>query len=197
MLEAALKRVSALGTRPQTAPAPLADGAGVRVAEEPLLPVQSLRSARSQATDTAALTEWLGAATPTAANRFGGDAHLSCAWVEPRAWLLLGAAPAPPAAARHTLLITDLSDRHAAFRVSGGRAGELLAAALGGPAALEALRAGRCVRSKFAEEVEVFVQQFADAPADYRLLFDAGLAHYAADWLCDAARLLTETRERP
>ena len=81
-------------------------------------------------------------------------------------------------------MLTEVSQRQAAFRISGAQAPAILASAI---SLVDGLRPGRCGRTKFAEEADVFVQQLADA--DYRLLIDVGLSRYAADWLREAAEL--------
>lgn len=181
MSESTLQRASALGTRAGAAPAPLIDRTDLRLAEEPFLKILSLRTSRKETSAIDALTGSLGLPAPHAPNYCSGDAAWSCAWVEPRAWLLFGRdAVSAPAG----WLVTDLSDRFMALRASGTRAPQLLAAVVS-----VILQSGRCARTRFAEETEVFIQQLSDEP-DYRLLIDAGHARYAADCLLDAAHLL-------
>jgi heterotetrameric sarcosine oxidase gamma subunit len=178
-----LDAVSALGTGGGDAPAVAFDHHELRILEEPFLAVWSVR--RSRIAQPAFSGLKLGFNLPEAANRFTGDAQTSCAWIEPHAWLLLGV-DAMPEAPQH-FLIADVSDRSAVFRLSGPRAAELLAAAC--PAALPSvLGAGRCARTKFAEEADVFIQQLA--PQEFRLLIDVGLARFAARWLRESSTLL-------
>ena len=116
------------------------------------------------------------------ASRTAGDvaALLSqCAQVEPRAWLAIDREP--PRA--DGLQVVDVSARYAAFLISGNAAPDLFAAALSLPA--QSLKPGCCACTRFAEECEVFIQRLGEA--EYRLLIDAPLAHFAAQWIRDFA----------
>jgi heterotetrameric sarcosine oxidase gamma subunit len=173
---------------PGDVPTPLFGGGGLRIVEEPFLTVLSVRRSHAGSGDAAIVVAALGSTPPAQPNDFTGDATASCAWVEPHAWWLVRAADAPigqpivPTA----FILTDISDRIAAFRVTGELATVLLAAATAVGVTPQALASGRCAKTRFAEEVEVMIQQLG--PVEFRVLIDAALAQYASDWLCDAAR---------
>src|ERR1044071_7973481 len=82
------------------------DQRGLHIAEEPHLEVWSVR--RSRISKPAAPAQ-------------------SWAQLEPHAWLVIGARPAIESA--HPFLVTELSDRFTAFRISGEKAADFLAAA--------------------------------------------------------------------
>jgi heterotetrameric sarcosine oxidase gamma subunit len=197
MLERRLQMLSALGTG-ENAPVPVPfERPDLHVAEEPFLSVFSLRISRKQSPDITTVLQPLGLGAPAAPNRCTGDSMLSCAWIEPRAWLVLGHGDSFAPLARvpeGLVLATELSHRFAAFQISGKHAPALLSAAVSVVSSADGLCAGRCARSKFAEEIDVFIQQLSDAP-EYRLMVDVGWARYAADWLADAARLTVATRD--
>jgi len=66
------------------------------------------------------------------------------------------------------IMLTELSDRFGRIPHQwGARAGT----AVGGDQPAVVVAAGRCIRTAFAEEAEVFVQQLSEQP-DYRLLID-------------------------
>ena len=154
---------------------------GLRLLEEPLR-VYRIRASHKDRGEAAAVAQAWGVTLPATANSFSGDAAFSCAWVEPRAWLVLGGRElALPDA---TLpLIVDLSDRYAAFRLAGTDAATLLAGGTG--LELATLAPGRCAYTLFAEEAIVFLQ--ALRAQDYRLVVEAPLAGFFGDWLRDAA----------
>jgi heterotetrameric sarcosine oxidase gamma subunit len=185
MPDSGLRRRAALGGAGMAPAAALLDRAGLRIAAEPL-GVVSVRRSRLAGGPLA-----LGFDAPGAPNGVAGDEAFACAWIEPRAWLLLGTAErcAQVVALRpDDALVTDLSHRYACFRISGARATELLSAAVSVGA--QNLQPGRCVRTRFAEETDVLLQALPGA-AGFRLLIDSALAHYAAAWLQDAAGLVT------
>lgn len=154
--------------------------------QESGLSIVSLRALRGSESAIDGVLVASGATRPQAPNHFTGDADCSCAWIEPRAWLIIARTRLEISAARG-LMAVELSDRFAAFRIRGAQAADVLAASLAIGASSRVLRSGCCARTKFAEEAEVFVQQLSDQP-DYRLLIDVGLARFAADWLIDAAK---------
>ena len=149
----------------------------LRLFEETGLPVVRLRAGpRGGAT---VLAQALGVTLPDQPNTFTGDAVRSCAWTEPRAWLVLGAAGALPDGALPMAI--EVSDRYASLRLQGARAWEVLAAGTGlDPAALAP---GRCAQTLFAEEIIVFVQRLLGAEPDYRVLVEAPLAAFLTGWL--------------
>ena len=149
----------------------------LRVFEETGLPVVRLRAGPRGG--TAVLAQALRVTLPDQPNTFTGDATLSCAWTEPRAWLILGETGALPDS---TLpMAIDVSDRYASLRLQGARAWDVLATGTGlDPATLAP---GRCAQTLFAEEIVVFVQRLAGAEPDYRLLVEAPFATFLTDWL--------------
>ena len=159
MLEPSLQRLSPLGTRDMDAPMLIVDRDGLRVVEELFLSIWSVRASRKSADMTALLAQ--------------------CARIEPRAWLAIGREPTE-ASGVEGVQITDVAQRYASFRISGPGAQDLFDAALS-----TSPTSGRCLRARFAEECEVFVQPLG--AAEYRLLIDAPLAHFAAQWMRDYA----------
>lgn len=159
----------------------------VVLVEEPGLPVLRLRAARHGGVE--ALAGALGIALPGRPNTFTGDAACSCAWVEPRAWLVIGAAPG--AVPDGTLpMAIEIGDACASRRVQGTGAAALLAAGTG--LDLAALRSGAgCAHTLFAEEVVVLVQRLAGN--DWRVLIDAPRAAFLDAWLRDAAAIQSGT----
>ena len=159
----------------------------LRVVEEPALPVLRLRAGRHGGVD--AVARALGVALPERSNTYTGDAARSCAWTEPRAWLVLGAAAGAALEAALPMAI-DLSDRYASRRLQGADALALLASGTG--LDLAALPAGAgCAHTLFAEEVVVFVQRLA--AADWRVLVEAPLASFLDGWLRDARAIQSGT----
>lgn len=149
----------------------------LRLFEETGLPAVRLRAGPGGG--AAVLAQALGVALPDRPNTFTGDAALSCAWTEPRAWLVLGAGGALPDSALPMAI--DVSDRYASLRLQGARAWDVLAAGTGlDPAALAP---GRCAQTLFAEEIGIFVQRLAGAEPDYRVLVEAPLAAFLTGWL--------------
>lgn len=166
--------------------------AGLTIAEEAGLPVRSLRRPRVAANET-----WLprqlraqNLDLAMAPRQLAGDPVLSCARVEPHAWLICGELhrddPAPAG-----WLSTELGDRLCAFRLSGPRAADVLAS--GGN--LHGVTPGICARMPFADAVAVYVQCFASD--QYRLLVDVSFAPFMARWLADAANNRIPPEGRP
>lgn len=166
----------------------------LQVMEEPLLPVYSLRLSRRQNPDLVErFAQGCGLPLPAAPNTVAGDAELGVAWVEPNAWLLLGARmPAvlkglqPPAG----LYLTELSARFCVLRIAGTSAARLLASSVSLDLSGQAFPDGRCARVKFAEFGGVYLQRIV---IGYRIAIDAGLGHCLADWLGDAAGLIGQS----
>lgn len=169
-------------------PEQVVEAAELRVVEEQLPTIRSVRASRRVAPDLATLFEAMDLTLPDSRLHVSGDEDLSCWWVEPRAWLVVGRAARPMPQPAVGALITDLTHRYAGFRISGRRAQDLMSSAIS--VAPSALAPGRCVRTRFAEEIEVLVQRLPGS-ADYRLLIDVSLANYASAWLRDSSRALT------
>ena len=150
--------------------------ADVRI--EPL-PVHfaSLRLSRKVPADAVApLLAAAGVAVPGAPCSFGGDATKLCAWVEPRAWLLMGDAPLALASTPQAL-VTDVSARSAVFELVGPGARDLVAAGCD-PALVVP---GRVARTRFASLCTALIVQLA--PDRYRIVVDVSIAATVADWL--------------
>jgi sarcosine oxidase subunit gamma len=154
---------------------------------EPALPVVRLRAGRQGGVDD--LARALGVALPARPNTYTGDAARSCAWIEPRAWLVLGETPG--ALPDTTLpMAIDVSDAYASRRLQGAGAATLLAAGTGLDLAALAPAAG-CAHTLFADEIVVFVQRLA--ATDWRVLAEAPRAAFLDGWLRDAAALQSGT----
>ncbi len=161
--------------------------AELRVAEERLTvaSVREFRAHPDRAAVAAATSAW-GLQLPTQANGVSGNAELGCAWIEPNAWLLIAAGARALPEPVPGVLITDVSDRTAAFRVSGQGARDVIAA--GCDPAL--VRHGVGARTRFAGLANAVLQQLGED--DYRLIVDVSIAHAIAAWLA----LTTPTKGR-
>jgi heterotetrameric sarcosine oxidase gamma subunit len=152
---------------------------------EPLF-VYRIRATPRSAAAVAPVAAALGVALPESMNTFTGDGRLSCAQVEPRAWLVISEQSL--VMPEGTLpMVVDLSDRYARLRVSGADAADTLAAGTG----LSPPPVGGCAHTLFAGEFVVFLQRLAGN--EYRLLVEAPLAPVLADWLADQAACLLPT----
>jgi sarcosine oxidase gamma subunit len=161
----------------------LVDTGRLRIAEEPFLSVVSLRQARVRPNPEAirgAVGLW-HLDPPLEANGLAGTPVCGCAWIEPHAWLVtsIGAAATPSAPAG--ILMTDLSDRFTAFRLSGAAAVGVIGAACD-PNILKPLSGAR---TRFAGLCIAHIQQWADR--DYRLMVDVSVAEIVAKWLQQTA----------
>jgi len=182
---------SALGTEDGAAGKQLLLRPDLQLVEEPLLPVYGLRLSRKQGRELAQrFVESCGLRLPATPNTVDGSAALGVAWVEPNAWLLLGAGmPAalngvqPPAG----LYLTELSARFCVLRVSGTSAARLLASSLSLDLSDQSFPEGCCARARFAELGGVYLQRIGGG---YRIAIDVGLGPCLAEWLGDAARLI-------
>lgn len=154
----------------------------VQVAAEPLLHVLSVRQSRRHL-DRSAVTQLLSncaLALPARPTEMLGDAANSCGWIEPRAWLITATRAAPPQSA-DGLLLTDISDRTAAFRICGDRAMSLIAAGCD-PAIVTD---HGCTRARFANLAIIIIQRWSRT--DWRLMVDVSLACAFAEWLENTA----------
>jgi sarcosine oxidase gamma subunit len=176
----ALSIESAFGTLPGVAPQVLVDDASLRIVEEPFLRIVSVRASRKG--DIAIRQQWPipSALSP---NTFEGTSAQSVARFEPLAWMLIGDGGMETPASIDGCLVTDLSSRLTAFRITGPAAVDVLASSAGVHP-----RPGGFLRTLFAESYAVLLQGFDDA--DFRLLVDVSLARACADWLIDAATLV-------
>lgn len=175
---------SALGTVPNQQPQTILESDRLRIVEEPFLTIISLRKSRRQLDNSAVnnCLRSLGASLPQVANGLTGNAQLGCCWFEPNAWLVTGALPLAPCTPEAGLLATTISDRLAAFRLTGAAAGQVIAA--GCDASIVKGRA--CARTRFAGLATVLIQRWDEE--DYRLLVDVSIARSFAGWLLDASR---------
>jgi sarcosine oxidase gamma subunit len=162
----------------------------LRIAEEPFLTVVSLRQARVRSnpeTIRSAVGMWQ-LDLPLKANGLTGTPVCGCAWIEPHAWLVTSigaiATPATPAG----ILMTSLSDRFAAFRLSGAAAVDVIAAACD-PNILEPMSGAR---TRFAGLSSAHIQQWADQ--DYRLMVDVSIAETIAKWLQQTAMSVEDAK---
>lgn len=155
--------------------------ARVAIAEPAWTPTWSLRQSRTAA-DAAALAAAFAALArvrPERPNALAGTAEAGCGWLEPHAWVLTGALPSA-AGLPGSLLLTDISDRTAAFVATGPGASDLIAAGcdprMVGP--------GTMARTRFGGIATVIVQRWADQ--EYRLLVDVSIAPAFAAWMAHA-----------
>jgi heterotetrameric sarcosine oxidase gamma subunit len=174
---------SPLGSVGADAPGVIVAAERLRIVEEPFLGAISLRQARvrtdhSAAAAAAALWQL---ELPTRPNGLTGTVRRGCAWIEPNAWLLTASDGSPPPAGAAGVLITDLSDRFAAFRLTGPAASGVIAA--GCDPAIVPRNAQ--ARTRFAALASAMIQRWNDA--DWRILVDVSLAQTFADWLGSAA----------
>lgn len=179
-----LRPRSALGSAPHQRPQTILDSDRLCIVEEPLLTIISLRQSRRQP-DYSAVSNWLrplGLSLPSTANGLSGNEQLGCCWFEPQAWLVTGAVPAAPGAPEAGVLATTISDRLAAFRLTGPAAAQVIAAGCDP----SIVRTMRCARTRFAGFATVLIQRWGDE--DYRLLIDVSLARSFAGWLKDTAK---------
>ncbi|HVT35543.1 MAG TPA: hypothetical protein VHE37_08165 [Nevskiaceae bacterium] len=185
---APLAACSALGVRAGTPVAPLVEDESLCIVEEPLLAAVSLRQYRAQPDSSAlvaALAEFKVAA-PAQPNAMTGDSRHGAAWIEPHAWLVTALGDLPVPVPRAGLLVTDVSDRYAALRISGARARSVIAAGCD-PAILAPMRAAR---TRFGGVATALIQQWGED--DYRVLVDVSLAQTVAAWLRQAAAFSRE-----
>jgi heterotetrameric sarcosine oxidase gamma subunit len=164
-----------LGTSPA-----ILDSSRVRIVEEPRLDTVSVRQSRmrpDRAAIAAIVARW-GLELPDRANGLRGAADLGCAWIEPSAWLLTSTSARQTPASATGVLVTDASDRFAAFRVSGPASIDVVAAGCD-PAIVGS--ASACARTRFASLCTAIIQRWAED--DYRFLVDVSIAQVFARWL--------------
>lgn len=175
---------SALGTMRDQSPQTVCDWDRLRIVEEPFLNIVSLRRSR-RLPDSSAMNRWLGSlglSLPPSANGLSGDAELGCCWFEPHAWLVTAASPVSIGTPEAGVLATRISDRLAAFRLTGPAAAQVIAAGCD-PSILKRQTGAR---TRFAGFATVLIQQWGED--DHRLLIDVGLARSFSGWLLDASR---------
>lgn len=178
-----LAACSALGSMRDQPPQNILESDRLCIVEEPFLSILSLRKSRRQL-DNSMVSNWLaslGLALPEAANGLSGTAQLGCSWFEPNAWLVTGAMPAAAGTPAAGLLATTISDRLAAFRLTGPAASQVIGAGCD-PAILSNKT---CARTRFAAFATVLIQQWDDE--DYRVLVDVSIARSFSGWLLDAS----------
>jgi heterotetrameric sarcosine oxidase gamma subunit len=177
-----LQAVSGLGTPRGSMGAVSFESPRLRVSEAPLTTVLSLRPSRN-ASHAGGITEQLrayGLEAPTQPNGLSGSIELGCAWLEPRAWLVLSERPLP-AAAQTILSVTDISDRVCLIKLDGVAARDLIAAGCD----TSMLRPGRMARVRFAGMVNLIIECHAESA--YRLAVDVSFAEPLMAWLVQAA----------
>jgi heterotetrameric sarcosine oxidase gamma subunit len=174
---------SPLGSVGADAPGVIVAAERLRIVEEPFLGAISLRQARVRTDHSAAAAasaQWQ-LELPEKPNGLTGSAQRGCAWVEPNAWLLTASDASRPPSGPTGVLITDLSDRFAAFRLTGPAAAGIIAA--GCDPAIVPRNAQ--ARTRFAALTTAMIQRWDDQ--DWRILVDVSLAQTFADWLSRAA----------
>src|SRR2546422_651009 len=111
--------------RVSMSPEPIVDNARLRIVEEPSLAAVSIRKSRRMR-DVDAL------ALPSEPNVLSGSAEQGCVRFEPHAWLLTSTSSVLDQSRREgrptNALMTDVSDRLVAFRISGPLATDVIAA---------------------------------------------------------------------
>lgn len=153
---------------------PIVSRAQLRIVEERSLQCVSIRkSRRLQDADALAL--------PSEPNVLRGSAEQGCVRVEPHAWLLISASEQATPSFGPGVLVTDLSDRFAAFRITGPLATDVIAA--GCDPAIAGV--GRFARTRFASLATAMIQRWASD--DYRVLVDVSIAWAFAEWLRQTA----------
>lgn len=177
---------SALGSLDPIRPGLVFDGERLQIAEEPFLSALSLRSSRLGKADDPApqLSAW-GLDASAGPNVLTGSPDLGGARIEPQCWLLTSTAPIAAAAAPAGWLITEVSDRYTAFRLSGPAAVAVIAAGCD-PAIVPA---GRVARTRFAGMTTALIQRWSDT--DVRVLVDVSLGQAFAAWLRQTAGTVT------
>jgi heterotetrameric sarcosine oxidase gamma subunit len=149
---------------------------------EELLSVYSVREFRAKpdaVAVSAALAAWQ-LRSPAKPNALTGDAQRSCAWVEPHAWTVVSAETRAAPPSTPSTLVTDVSDRTAAFRLTGKGARDVIAAACDP----QILQPGFGARTRFASIANALLQQW-DVD-DYRVMVDISIAPVVAAWLRQA-----------
>lgn len=177
-----LSAVSPLGTARGSAARIVHHDNELHIAEEPFLSVLSIRQSRRQP-DQLGISDVLAGcslALPARPAELVGTADLSCAWIEPRAWIVTSTAAAALRPAKG-IYVTDVSDRMSAFRLTGEQAVEIIASGCD-PAIAPA---GTCTRARFANLSAAILQCWTRN--DWRILVDASLALTYSHWLQDAA----------
>lgn len=163
-----LAAVSPLGTPRAQMDKLLHEGAGVRISEAPFTRVVSVRQSR-KSPDTRAAQDYV--------KTLGGQAlHL-----EPRAWLVLSEQLLADAQPPPDLMVTDLSDRFALFRIGGPGALDVIAS--GCDPTLVPVGAG--IRTRFGAMANVVIERRSEN--DCRLAVDVSIAGAMASWLVQAA----------
>ncbi|MFQ5535431.1 MAG: sarcosine oxidase subunit gamma [Sphingomonadales bacterium] len=165
---------------------------GLQIHVEPHLGKVSLQIA-PDAASLKAVRQAIGLTPSQQPNRFMGK-DVQCAWLAPKAWLLL----CPPGEERKLTeklrselaaddhhCVTDVTDRSVALRIIGPLSRDLLAK--GCPLDLHprGFAAGHCARTIFAG-FQIFLQQLDDTPV-FRLMIDQSHAPALWDWLSEAA----------
>ena len=153
---------------------PIISRAQLRIVEERSLQCVSVRkSRRLQNADALAL--------PREPNVLRGSADQGSVRVEPHAWLLISASAQATTSFGPGVLVTDVSDRFTAFRITGALATDVIAAGCD-PAVVGA---GRFARTRFASLATAMIQRWASD--DYRVLVDVSIAWAFAEWLRQTA----------
>lgn len=154
---------------------PIVNQARLQIVEEPALCVVSVRKSRTLQ-DVAAM--------PVEPNVLSGSAEHGSVRIEPHAWLMTStsAAQKPPSATG--VLVTEISDRLCAFRVTGALATDVIASGCD-PAIVGA---GKFARTRFASLATAMIQRWA--ADDYRVMVDVSIAWAFAGWLRQTAATL-------
>ncbi|HZP13014.1 MAG TPA: hypothetical protein VFB36_11390 [Nevskiaceae bacterium] len=157
---------------------PIVDHAQLRIVEERSLQCISVRKSRRLQTDPSAL--------PSEPNALEGTAEQGSVRIEPHAWLITSStagAHGAPYGSSSGMLVTEISDRLVAFRITGPRATDIIAAGCD-PAIVAS---GRFARTRFASLATAMIQRWATD--DYRVLVDVSIAWAFAEWLRRTATL--------
>lgn len=142
----------------------------------------------------------IGLDLPLEANTVTENGH-SVLWLGPAKWLIVGNSRSVSQLAQRlqarlagfTFHLADVSDARVGIEVSGQHALDLLARVCALDLDVSSFGPGCCAQSQLAR-IPLLLHQVDRQPA-FHLYVDRSLAHYAWDWLTDAATGFTAERE--
>ena len=142
----------------------------------------------------------LGCELPAVANTWSGGPDCSALWLGPDEWLVVaadGRNDALGSALRDALgdthhAVTDVSASRTIIEIAGQDARSVLAKGCSLDLHASAFKPPRTAQTLLAKSQVIL--QCVDAQPRFRLLVRSSFAHYAADWLIDAASELDASR---
>jgi sarcosine oxidase gamma subunit len=184
---------SALGAPTASEGKLIVEAEGLHIREEAFLRVFSVRRSLRQK-DLREIEEAARAwqlDLPSKQNATTGTADCGCSWIEPNAWLMTSIGPKSAPAGGLRVLVTDLSDRFAAFRVKGRYAVDVVAAGCDA----EMFSRAAYARTRFASLTTAMIQRWSED--DYRFLVDVSIASVFAQWLRQTASNIALVSQTP